>query len=579
MNSKRINLMVALLATVTINAKDLSVRITWPLDGAQEPWRFCLQATASDRKARVYFVIHPLEWTDYYVQPEPTQKPDGTFKTIGYVAEDLLGIFDGKRLEIMAVANPKVPLREGLKLRSWPKAEAVSAVIEVVRSDLAAGACPTTGPTKAQVAPNTARITPPGAVAPSAGSGQVQPSRAAERFERPFPMTIISDSLIASTWLYVGMFSLFTLLATSIDESRKLLDLLCGWFVNFGGFVRQFARFAGGQPVTTFSELHSGCRRSSKRLWRSAGFEGSLKHYWIHLLSCPVLAIGLLLSSGSEAYVVHSRLTLIFPPDLDRQSGLLDAASSAPSASNTAAILPSSSAVPPQPNPLSTLVKNVWNLLSRGGLWLIAIGLTALQAIGGTLVLWNLTGVEPLEMSPLGLLRQRPTPCLLFLILDLALTVLAAIGGSEYSPDGINLAVPATVAAAITFVLPLFTAYALHYLLEAAGECLGPVTAALSVAGIVIGAAMVLFGWTTLLLLSIASLCVAFSAACASGGILAAFVWLAISFGSAWRSINTVVCNSFGNWRKRHAGQILPVAATTALCLLAGLAATYYFVN
>jgi hypothetical protein len=73
-----------------------------------------------------------MEVADFWVQPQLTVNRDGTWMVSIYVGRP--GNLDaGKRYEIMAIANPKRPLKEGDVLRFWPDAESKSEVIEVVR--------------------------------------------------------------------------------------------------------------------------------------------------------------------------------------------------------------------------------------------------------------------------------------------------------------------------------------------------------------------------------------------------------------------------------------------------------------
>ncbi len=77
-------------------------------------------------------VVHPMEVSEYWVQPPVTVKKDGTWRVMIYIGRP--GTIDvGKQFEIMAVANPKVKLNEGDKLRGWPEAQWKSEVIFVTR--------------------------------------------------------------------------------------------------------------------------------------------------------------------------------------------------------------------------------------------------------------------------------------------------------------------------------------------------------------------------------------------------------------------------------------------------------------
>jgi len=145
----------------------------------------------------------------------------------------------------------------------------------------------------------------------------------------------------------------------------------------------------------------------------------------------------LLVAGGTDVYILQSRLSLILSPTVGRQSGLF---ASTPAAGSQMVKDGQDQPEPPAPSshgPLQRLAKNAWNLLRQEGLWFVAIGLAATQAAAGIFVLWNFTGVQPLETNPWKLLRNRTVPFLIFVVLELAVTVLAGLGGAEYSPSSI----------------------------------------------------------------------------------------------------------------------------------------------
>ena len=110
----------------------VQVRITVPGDNAQVLERPLLEGTVSNSSAKVWVIVHSLEVSDYYVQPSVTVKGDSSWKVVIYVGRP--GKVDvNKQFEIIAVANPKVDLKEGLKLGGWPEAQAKSEVIDVTR--------------------------------------------------------------------------------------------------------------------------------------------------------------------------------------------------------------------------------------------------------------------------------------------------------------------------------------------------------------------------------------------------------------------------------------------------------------
>jgi hypothetical protein len=106
--------------------------ITSPPDGARVPERPFVQGRVTNTRARVWVVIHPMEWSDYWVQPPTTVHQNGTWKVQVYVGRP--GVLDvGKHFEIMACANVHGRVEEGTVLSWWPDADYQSNAIEVVR--------------------------------------------------------------------------------------------------------------------------------------------------------------------------------------------------------------------------------------------------------------------------------------------------------------------------------------------------------------------------------------------------------------------------------------------------------------
>ena len=115
-----------------LEAPKAKLRITAPSDGAQVLERPFVKGTVADPKAKVWVIVHPMDVSDYWVQPSLTPKKDGTWKVKIYIGRP--GKIDvRKEFEIMAVANPKVKLGEGDILSGWPEAQWKSQVIEVTR--------------------------------------------------------------------------------------------------------------------------------------------------------------------------------------------------------------------------------------------------------------------------------------------------------------------------------------------------------------------------------------------------------------------------------------------------------------
>lgn len=108
------------------------LRIIEPPDGAKVPERPFVKGTVADPNAEVWVIVHPMDGSDYWVQPRPTVKEDGTWKVKIYIGRP--GAVDvDKHFEIMAVANPGEDLNEGDVLNGWPKAQWKSQIVEVIR--------------------------------------------------------------------------------------------------------------------------------------------------------------------------------------------------------------------------------------------------------------------------------------------------------------------------------------------------------------------------------------------------------------------------------------------------------------
>lgn len=109
-----------------------NIRIIVPQDGSLVSWRPYVEGTVADPYADVWVIVHPMEVSDFWVQPRVTVKKDGTWKVCVYIGsgpeKDV-----GKLFEMMAVANPTEELFEGKVLSGWPAAQLSSQVVTVTR--------------------------------------------------------------------------------------------------------------------------------------------------------------------------------------------------------------------------------------------------------------------------------------------------------------------------------------------------------------------------------------------------------------------------------------------------------------
>jgi hypothetical protein len=114
------------------NAEQIKVWITQPKNRDAIPERPYVEGKVSNANSTVWVIVHPMEVADFWVQPQFTVNRDGTWMVSIYVGRP--GNLDaGKRYEIMAIANPKRPLKEGDVMRYWPDAESKSEVVQVIR--------------------------------------------------------------------------------------------------------------------------------------------------------------------------------------------------------------------------------------------------------------------------------------------------------------------------------------------------------------------------------------------------------------------------------------------------------------
>lgn len=107
------------------------IHITAPKDNEQVAELPMVEGMVSSSTAKVWVIVHPMEVSDYWVQPPVTVREGGKWKVQIHIGRP--GAVDvGKHFEILAVANPKNSLKEGV-LKEWPEAEWKSQVIEVTR--------------------------------------------------------------------------------------------------------------------------------------------------------------------------------------------------------------------------------------------------------------------------------------------------------------------------------------------------------------------------------------------------------------------------------------------------------------
>ena len=124
---------LALLTTTEIvGAQDLQIQISVPEDGSRVIHRPDVAGMVSDPLAEIWVIVRPRDTSEFWVQPPVTIQDDGSWINkiyIGNPGSDEIGM----DFEIRAFANPTTELREGLRLPNWPRGEARSPVVTVVR--------------------------------------------------------------------------------------------------------------------------------------------------------------------------------------------------------------------------------------------------------------------------------------------------------------------------------------------------------------------------------------------------------------------------------------------------------------
>lgn len=106
-----------------------------PIDGARapSPCPVLVMSYVSQENADVWVIVNPTGTSgEYWVQPKAPLTGKKEWTAQAYIGRP--GDSDiGKTFRIMAVVNPKIPLKEGDVLNAWPAAFGQSQIIEVIR--------------------------------------------------------------------------------------------------------------------------------------------------------------------------------------------------------------------------------------------------------------------------------------------------------------------------------------------------------------------------------------------------------------------------------------------------------------
>ena len=472
---------VAIAFALPARGAGLRVAVTSPTEKARVPWRPCVTGTVSDPAARVFLIIHDKTGGDFFVEPGPISiKSNGTWSALPYIAENKPGVFENFQFEIKAFANPKPALAEGEILAAWPEAEAASELIDVTRHDDAPSGC--------EEGEAGLRIEHSSASAAAAGPTN-QPPIASGRSTIAVEAW---DSILR--WVIVLGLILFSVMAALPHRAKEWVDWLMRWFV-------AMARSVWG----CFPEAWIWLTAYSKRVWAWCrgrvsenldlrGYKGDYKGFALHMLQWPILVVLILPAIYTEAMLIRGGLTQIQPASSGEvgamsSSGLLATIKASTEGSAQPSEPATTSATTGSSSRISSLIRTTQDLWQRDQFLFMALGLAALQAAFGVIVLRGM-GEEALRVSFVALLRARPLPVFFFLLLDSAMTLLAANRGFESSPDTVNWAMPTIIAAMIAAVMPWILAYVLHYAMESFSNCWGPLQALLIGMLLLIGGAV-----------------------------------------------------------------------------------------
>jgi hypothetical protein len=108
------------------------ITIANPRDDAKVEQRGLIGGTASDSIRDVWVIVHPMDTSSYWVQPRVSVRSGGVWSGMAYFGRS--GDLDnGKRFEVVAIAEPQDTLREGEYGNSWPKAKWTSRPITLIR--------------------------------------------------------------------------------------------------------------------------------------------------------------------------------------------------------------------------------------------------------------------------------------------------------------------------------------------------------------------------------------------------------------------------------------------------------------
>lgn len=539
----------------------LQITIASPRDGADVPLRPCVSGTTSDPEADHFLIIHPMDADDFWVQPSISIRSN-EYKVEAYVGEPEQD--EGKRFELRMIANPLFRLREGQKLAGWPPARAFSPIIEVVRHAGAPNGCEEPISSPAAVVPST--LVNPTIVDAGSSAAPRPPITIAPGLRRP---VLDLGWLAAVVPLFViALLVMFSACRERADGALKRLTL---WLVTFRNWLITVALVAKASTVQLCTWLQKRCVPWIQPVWQAKGFNGNLRDFALRVLMVPLLSASLALAFYADASTIVRGLNPLFgietsqgsnSPDSGIVGNLMKAGGRQRVDEST--LEPKSAAASSSLRQLLTHLARAYEALWSGEkLGFLAIALACLQAAFGIVLLWRMGFDQPLRVRPLALLGERPLVMSCFVILNIALSVLAANRGFELSPDAMNWVMPSVVSGGIALVMPWILAYSLHYAIECSADCLAVTKAVGLIAGLIAMMFAAISVWTLALLLIIAAV----------GALFVAFFLVyvtACSFLLLAELVNDFVGMLRRPSRLRRAAVSLAMPALIVLMLLAG---------
>lgn len=442
----RILVALVIVTAPAVFANTTSIQLTRPGDRSAVPWRPCVDGIVSDPGATVHVIVHPMQESTYWVAPAVTRRPSTAgagFRTLVYIGDNTR-VHRGQRFEIMAVADPRRPLREGDQLPEWPEAAARSSVVEVVRDDSASDDCDqAAGPAPRSMAAVVQHDDP--------DAGGNRRGDGAARAARPWWWLLAIVPIV----LLVRRDRTEAAMAQVAALDQALERVMAAVWRRIVAAVVSCAAWA------------RGCgRRLLGGAWQARGLRVAPRQLLHALLLAALLVPSAWLAFLVDIRTIESGVGLVLAP-VAMADGGADGLFAEP--------VPESEAMAADDDGIvgwSIVWQPVQQALQRQ-FGAIAIGLAALQGGFGVVLLLGMTRGDAVRLRLRPLLSDRPVSAACFLALDLTLAAMAAVRGYEFSPSGAPGMIATTVALAMALVAPWLLALIVHVLLDLTSECSG----------------------------------------------------------------------------------------------------------